>query len=146
MKYTTSWHTLMQTLMSFPNILFGSFRSMMLKTIKLLTLAPIIRWDISTAIWFFLISSVHQVKFWHNRQVSINTRFHTSFSIIIDSVIPNQTGKFAKPVSFFYLIWPLIPEFVFFVMAMVLEISQWIHAIVLVFYVRVSWGLVLLRE
>lgn len=95
-------------LLSLFYISFGSLKSMILKTIWLLTLSVIICYTIPTIIWSFFISFAHNIGFLHEKRGLINTRSYTSFFISIDLVNIAHIGQFIKLVNFLHLVWPLL--------------------------------------
>lgn len=95
-------------LLSLSHIRFKSFISMILKAIWLLTPFLIIRWTISTAIQSFLTFLLYSPGFLRIGQDSTDTKSHTSFLISMDSVIPDYTGQFKKPMSFLHLAYLLL--------------------------------------
>lgn len=77
----------------------------MFKAIWLLTPSLIIFYAIPTAIQSSLISFNHRPGFLHWGRGPVEIRSHTSFSISMDSVIPDHTGQLANPVGFSLLAW-----------------------------------------
>lgn len=74
----------------------------------MLTPSIIIRYAIPITIQSFLTFLKNKIRFYYLRWGSIKTRSYISFSIIIDLIIINHIGQFAKPVNFLYWAYILL--------------------------------------
>lgn len=95
-------------LLSLFYISLRSSKSMILKVIWSLTPSMMIRYVIPTAIRFSSTFLKNRVGFCCLGRGFVKTRSHTSFSIIIDLVIIDYIGQFAKSVSFSHLAYVLL--------------------------------------